>query len=724
MANKTVAAVVKMIDQFTNPSKEVARSASNLEKRFKEVSKGFTAVGSVFDSVGSTLTKSVTAPLMAVGAASMKAFSDVDNAVDTIIKKTGASGKAMDEFKKNFENVATKVPAELDDVGAAIGEINTRLGLTGKPLEEATEKFLKFAELNGTDVEGSIQTVTRAMGDAGIAAEDYGKILDQLNVAGQVSGISVDALAENLAKFGAPMRALGIDTKKSIAMFAGWEKAGVNTSIAFSGMKKAISQWGKDGKDAGKEFSAVMQKIKEAPDISAATSMAIEAFGAKAGPDLADAIRGGRFEVDEYIKALENAGGSVDNTFSETADGIDKLKTAGNAAKIALAEFGGVISEEVAPYLDKATESIKKATEWFKNLDDAEKKAIVKYGAIAAAIGPGLSIFGKLITGIGSVINSMGMLGKGFTKIFGGFIKVGEGAGKATDLFAKLGAGAGKIGAVFKGLASFLTGPVGIAIAAIVAGAFLIRQNWDKINPIIQKIINRFKEFGAKVKPDIDAFLETMKPVVAFLKDVFSKAFDVALGAASGWIVQFFENASGYIGKILGVFEGLIKFISGVFTGNWSKAWEGIRDIVSNAFGALVGLVKAPLNSVIALINGAITEINKISFDVPDWVPKFGGKHFGANIPTIPQLAKGTDNWVGGVVQVHERGGEIIDLPKGSRVYPHDESVQKAREEGKKSITIAIAKLADQIVVREDADIDKIASALAAKLEQKAINMA
>lgn len=73
-------------------------------------------------------------------------------------------------------------------------------------------------------------------------------------MAGQKSGISIDTLTANLAKYGAPMRALGIDTKTSIAMFAGWEKAGVNTEIAFSGMKKAISNWGAAGKDSTVEF--------------------------------------------------------------------------------------------------------------------------------------------------------------------------------------------------------------------------------------------------------------------------------------------------------------------------------------------------------------------------------------------------------------------------------------------------------------------------------------
>lgn len=700
MAGKTVAAVVKLIDQFTNPSKEVNTAARNVEKRFNEVAKTFKNAGAVFDSVGSSMTKNVTAPIMAVGTASMAAFSEVDNAADIIIKKTGAAGEAADGFQKVFENVATNVPADMEDVGKAVGELNTRLGLTGKPLEKATEQFLKFAELNGTDVESSIQTVTRAMGDAGIAAEDYGKILDQMNVAGQMSGISMDKLAENLAKYGAPMRALGLDTETSMAMFAGWEKAGVNTEIAFSGMKKAISNWGKEGKDAGVEFSKTMQKIKDAPDIASATSMAIEAFGAKAGPDLADAIKGGRFEVDEYVKALQNAGGSVSETFDGTVDGVDSFKTAANAMKLALAELGGEISTAIGPYLDRFTDKVKKVTQWFKSLDDATKKNILKFGVMAAAAGPLLMGIGKITTGVGGMISNFGKISGLLTKLSGG----------ATG---------------FKALASVMTGPVGIAIAAVVAGAVLIYKNWDRIAPIIQKIADRFTSFWQTVQPQLQPFFDMIEKIASFLKGVFKVAFDTVLAAAGEGLVTWLDGAAKVIDDALGLFESIITFLNDVFTGNWEKAWMGLKDIVGKAFGMLADMVKTPINAVIAIVNSAIEKINGIHFTVPEWVPGIGGKGWeGLNIPTIPSLGVGTDNWKGGIVQISERGGEIVDLPKGTRVYPHDESIRMARAENKKNIAVTIAKLADQIIVREDADIDRIAEALVTKLEQTEYNMA
>ena len=89
-------------------------------------------------------------------------------------------------------------------------------------------------------------------------------------------------------------------------------------------------------------------------------------------------------------------------------------------------------------------------------------------------------------------------------------------------------------------------------------------------------------------------------------------------------------------------------------------------------------------------------------------------------------LYKGTDNWQGGTAIIHDRGGEIVDLPKGLRIYPHDKSVEMARKEGERngsgSIQITIQKLADKIEVRSDEDIDRIAEALARKLKKVAFN--
>lgn len=720
---KTVSAVVKLVDEFTSPSKKIKTETQNMERRFKSVGDKVKSISGVFSSAGTALTKGFTAPVAALGTASVGAFKEVDAALDTIKQKTGASGDVMKSFKENFEAVASAVPAELEDVGAAIGEINTRLGLTGSALSKSSESFLKFANLNGVNVETAVQDVTRAMGDAGIAAKDYGTVLDQLNVAGQVSGVSIESLTENLAKYGAPMRALGISTQESIAMFSGWEKAGVNTQIAFSGMKKAISNWGKEGKDSSVEFKKTMEEIKKAPDIASATTIAIDTFGSKAGPDLADAIRGGRFEITEYMDALKESGGSVDSTFASTQDGIDKFKVASNKAKVALSEFGGTILGVVSPYIDKLSGGIERLHNWYSKLDESTQRNIVKFALIGASVGPALVGVGKLTNGIGNTITSIGKIG-GAVKKLGGAMKLLKFAGVA--------------------------GGLGLLITAGV----LIYKNWDKIVAIFGKAKDAVVRFGSGVKEKakgakdaLVTFAGSVKQDFAdathrrveavkgffggakdFIKNDFYKGAKKGLSKAGDALIDFKNGAKSRIDSVRGSFKSTLGYVKGSFKTGWKKAWTGVRNTFKDAFGAIPGLAKMPINGVIGILNKAIGKINGVSFTMPDWSPIGAGKTFGMHIPTITPLAKGTRDWKGGIAQISEKGGEIVDLPKGSRVYPHDTSIKMARQEAKCQIVLNIAKLADEIIVREKEDLKEIgrqiAEEIVKEIEQAQANMA
>ena len=149
-------------------------------------------------------------------------------------------------------------------------------------------------------------------------------------------------------------------------------------------------------------------------------------------------------------------------------------------------------------------------------------------------------------------------------------------------------------------------------------------------------------------------------------------------------------------------FKGLITFIKGVFTGDWKMAWQGIKDF----FAGIVKMILAPLNTLKSAIGGVIDGAKGLASFVTG-----GGKSSAASVPA---KATGDLNWMGGLVQVSEKGGEIIDLPHGSRIYPHDESVRMGKAGG--STNISIPKLADQIVVREEADIAKIGKAVAREI--------
>ncbi|MDO4469633.1 MAG: phage tail tape measure protein [Bacillota bacterium] len=467
-------------------------------------------LGSKMTDAGKKMTVGVTTPIVGIGAAGVKAAMELDEGYDTIIAKTGATGDTLQGLNDVADRVFGSMPVEMQDVGTAVGEINTRFGSTGDELEGLTKKFLQFAEINGTDVNNSIRLVSRAMGDAGIPTEQTGELLDKLTIAGQASGVEIEKLTENLAKYGAPMRALGLTTDESIAIFAGWEKAGVNTEIAFSGMKKAIGTWGKEGKNATEEFKKTLKAIESAPDIATATSMAIEVFGQKAGPDLADAIKGGRFEYQDFLQLIQDSTGIVSQTFEEQQDPWDQWKTTVNELKLAGAELGGVLIETLAPILQEVAGKVKEFSEWFRNLDENQQRTIVTIGLVIAAIGPLLVVFGSVFGGISKIIGGskslIGLIVKGGPKVIDVFKLVGSGAKGLWAILA-----ANPIGAVIT--------VIGILISAFVAAYNKCEWFRNGVDKIFKEVVEFFKDVGKKFK-------ETGEDIVDFFKGLGKKIGD------------------------------------------------------------------------------------------------------------------------------------------------------------------------------------------------------
>ena len=197
--------------------------------------------------------------------------------------------------------------------------------------------------------------------------------------------------------------------------------------------------------------------------------------------------------------------------------------------------------------------------------------------------------------------------------------------------------------------------------------------NW--VNWLNETIFPIFAEFFNAIAPYIMPILENIfiivSTVIDKLVDIFSFAFPFIKGIVEAAITAMKDIFGGLFQSL----SGIIEFITGVFTGDWEKAWNGVKNIFGGIFKTLAGVLKAPLNAVIGLINGALEHINKINVDIPEWVPFWGGKSFGVNIPKIPMLEKGTRNWGGGLAGIGETGEpEIVtgptltNLSKGSNV--------------------------------------------------------
>ena len=705
--------MVKLIDDFSNPSREVAAQARDLEKRFNNVADVFNHAGEAFSTAGETLTKSVTAPLTAVGTAAVKFSSDSQDAFRQFAAATGTATEEMGKYKDMINNVYKDNFGEsINDVAEAMATVNQNMSyLDDSALQRCTEYAYTLSDTFGYDVAESTRAADTLIKNYGVSAREAFNLITQGAQSGMdYSGEMIDSINEYSVQF----KKLGLDAEDMFSIFANGAQNGAFNLDKVGDAVKEFSIRAIDGSDTTKQgFEALgMDAAKMAERFGAGGDSAKEAFNEviKGLAEMDDPIAQSAAGVNLFGTMWEDLGPQVITSMSTASDAIDKSKESveelvnvkydtlsgalGGLWRTIQVDVLQPIGNQLIPYVTKGISFIQKFTDKWNKLEPATQKTIVKFGMVAAAAGPMLMGFGKISSGIGTVISNFGKI-----------------AGLITGLTGATG---------FSGLATILTGPVGVAIAAVVAGAALIYSNWDRIQPIIKKIGQRFVEFWQTVQPQLQPFIDICMKIGSYLKDTLLEVFKVVWAAAGDYVVAWFNGVSEVIDNVLGVLEGIITFLTGVFQGDWEKAWTGIVNAVGSIFGTLEALVKTPINAVITLVNRAISAINNISVTLPDVV---GGGHIGFNIPTIPTLAKGTNNWQGGIVQISEKGGEIVDLPSGSRVYPHDESVRMARQESKKNFSVTIAKLADSIVVREDSDIDKIAEAIVRKIEAAAGNM-
>lgn len=680
-------AQLRLVDKFSKPLEIMEGHLNKFQSHYKQTAQGLWATGKSLEGLGKTMTKGVTAPIVAVGALSTKAWKEVDDALDTIATKTGATGKDMKAFEGTFKNLANKVPADLQEIGDAVGEVNTQFGLTGKALEGASEYMIKFAKINGQDITQASIQAKQAMDSYGLEAKDLNKVLDAVTSTAQATGQGTDKLFDSLTKSAPQLKAMGIGVEQATALLGGLEKSGIDTSKTMSYMSKAQVAFAKNGLSMNEGLKKLQKELQGAKSETDKVNIASEYFGKRGATFMLDAINRGALDFDSFADAVKNAQGVVGRTFDETQDPIDNFKKLFNGLKMAGADLFNASSGIWGPLLEKAIGKVQQLTKWFEGLSDKQKQNIVKWLGMAAAVGPIILGFSKVFFIAGKInyrlldfAKAVGKAGS-ITKWFGQ-----SGFGIMFKSFGKFGKVLGK-GAL--GLGKFVIGlgPVGWAIMAVVAAIVLLIVNWKKIKPVVVKVINavvnKFNHF----------------------KEVAGNVFNHVVEVIKGFI----EGAKA-------LFKSIISFITGTFLGAWSSAWNGVVGAFRTIFGGVKTLVKSVMNGVISFINRGIGGLNKIQ--VPDWVPLAGGK--GINIPLIPQLAKGTNFWKGGLVQVHERGGEIVDLPRGSRVMPHDKSVAEAYKMGNtknNNVTITIPKIADQVVVRENADIDRIVNGIANKLK-------
>ena len=662
------------LENQLHDSNEAMMNAGSAANDAGDALEGMASKGGKIKSVGDNISKvgekllPVTAAIGAAGAASLAAFDEVDSGYDTIITKTGAAGELLDGLTQSADKVFSEMPTEMEDVGVAIGEVNTRFGSTGEELENLSKEFIRFANINGTDLNTAIDGVDSVMMKFNVDSSKASEVLGLLTKVGQDTGLSMDDLQNTLNTNGAVLKEMGLDLTESTNLLAQFEASGVDSTAALAGLKKAQQNATADGKTMQESLNGTIESIKSASNETEPLQIATDLFGKKGAAEMTQAIREGKFSVNDLSTSLSDYKGVVTDTFESTLDPPDQAKIAFNNLKLSGAQLGATILNTVQPALMKLTEKLKSLTSWFKGLTESQKQTILKIAGVVAAIGPLLIVIGKVVSTVGTIMTILPTL-------------------KAAIVAINV---------------AMTANPIGIIIAGIGALIAIFAVLWNKCDWFREAWISLWEKIEAAFGFFVDLFkfqIEVIKIVFEALKDFFSEKWEVIKGifsAVGGWfkdtfgplfsgamdgIKVIFGAVKDYISNqwelIKSVFSGIINFVKDVFRGDWSAAWEDIKGIFKSIWDSFEEIAKKPLNAVIGLVNGLIGGINtmidglnSIEITVPDWVPKVGGNSVGFKLPyvnDVPYLAKGGILSQGSAV-VGEAGAELLTMYNGRAI--------------------------------------------------------
>lgn len=712
MARK-IDVIFNLVDNFTSSFNKTLGTMTSGTKKAQNAWKSVEKFGDGITSSGTKMTAAVTTPLVGLATASASEFGSVDKSLKLVQKTMGSTDEQAKMLESAIKTAASNSVYGMQD--AADAALNfARQGFDAAQAADMLTPSMDLAAGTATD----LATITAGVGNSLKVFSDQGlqanQATDILAKAQAQANTTVQDLFDSMAVAGPMLDQVGWSFKDLAvvtdvfgdAFISGSEgatalKTGLARLADNSEAQKAMKQLGLSFFDStGKmdDLYTMQKKLHDAfaglsdqEKMSAASSM----FGANQMGKWLTLIGQSPDTFAKYAQGLEESTGTAhemaDALLSGPGGAVEKLSSSFDVLKYTAGE---TVSYAILPFIEKATELLDK----FNNMDESQQKQIIKWVAMIAAIGPGVMIFGKIVSSIGKVGVSVNKMIGIASRAAGGFKELRSAAGLAKVALA------------------IFTSPVAVVLTILGILAIIIlsvKTHFDTFKSGMNTSSWTFEKFKTNlqlIKETISPFIEKIKEIAPIVMDVFGNVIAGACGVAVSALVGFLASITSIVTGIIKIIRGIIDFVVGVFTGDWSKAWNGVVDI----FSGIVDLIYGLAGSIASAIGGIFEGIQGLFGKNKDSTGTASVKH-------VSGRAIGDRSWRGGLVQVHERGGEILDLPQGTRIYPHDVSMQMAKSgQGQ---TVNLEKLADTIVVREDADIERIAEALVRKMKASAGNM-
>ncbi len=497
------------------------------------------------------------------GAVALGSIGDsFDQAFDTIRIGTGAVGEDLEGLQSTFKDVFAAVPTDIGSAATAIADLNTRTGLTGDALGDLATTTLELARINEEDLGTVIEKSTRLFGDWGLNIETQGVgAMNELFRASQATGVPVSNLSDLLVRYGAPLRQFGFEMSEGAAILGSFEKEGVNTELVMGSLRIALGKFAKEGKEPREALLGVFDAIQSTGSAAEANALAIETFGARAGPDMAAAIREGRFEIADLLGQIEEGSDTIQGAAADTESLGEKWT-----------RFKNRVLVGIEPLASKFVDTLGRL-----------------FDVILPAVEP-------VIEGITTALGSIGSLFDGIT-------------GSAEDA-------EGTLGPIFQGLGETV-GTFGNAFSTVFG---IVRDVFEAVTGALG---DKSAEIGG-IFSTLAEIVRTIFEGLARFWNTWGDTITTILGTAIGTVVDV-------LGAAFEIIQGLFDVVLGILTGDWSRAWDGIKSVLSGAVDGILAILRGGLSIVTTLFTDTLGNVlGAVGGWITDMLAAVGG--FGADL--------------------------------------------------------------------------------------------
>ena len=555
------------------------------------------SAGKSMTSAGSTLTKTVTTPVLGLGTAAVKVTSDFESAMSKVSAISGATGGDLDALNKKAQEMGAKTKFSATESAEAF----TYMAMAGWKTEDmlsGIDGIMSLAAADGLDLATTSDIVTDALTAFGLSASDSGHFADVLAKASSNANTNVSMLGESF-KYAAPVAgALGYSAEDTAIALGLMANAGIKGSQGGTALRGSLTRLIKPTDDAAalmeqyglsmtnadgsmKSLGEVMNMLRDklgGLTEAEQAQVAAQIFGQEAMSGMLAIINASDSDYAKLTDAIYDADGAAQQMADTMLDNLSGQLTLLKSALEGLAiQFGEILM----PYIKQFVAWLQNLTQKLQELTPEQKEQIVKWAAIAAAIGPVLMVLGKLTSSVGSIITTFG--------------KIPGAIAKAKSAFTAVSAAIGGISAPVVAVVAV----IGVLIAAF-ANLWKTNEEFrNKMTAIWDGIKSKFESFAQGIVDRLNALgfdFENFGEVVKAIWDGFCSVLAPVFEAA-------FEIISSVLGTVLDVLTGILDVFIGIFTGNWEQCWNGIKEIFVGIWNGLVGILQSLGNMLLGIFD-------------------------------------------------------------------------------------------------------------------------